>query len=692
MNINKINLKKSISLLFLFHTLIVSSLAFAQELELSGKTTEDPTGTTTQTIEADAGEVTSVTVKDNSKMRNLKLDPLKNGVQLPPLEVDYNLESNSNKLMLNSFAFGENSFELVMDKFQNLEPALSKTLGFEKRNVLLISFASVLVRYGKIEAIGKGGESLWNFELNADDLLNWQEKLNEFKYLDKSDTSKVNFNSFFWKSKFGVLDFNLDRDAGKLKGKNFRFCISDYEGKLFSRICSVNYILKKEANDHWSLAKDIKKQEVRVLVKNEKAKPIDIVPVTIDKPFQFYAGLENGMSIEFFAKPQPLNLVDFWREPKNKNYIFMGHTNVPLKNFTEILSFDPKSFLAKVGWLPTIGDTKKYWTLEVDPSDPSIVYRGVGGGIFKQRFEISKAPPEFKVNLDKNTIESTYSDAPVIRAKGPANSQVKSIENKAESKGTRGDFLWTIKANQKGKSQARTLTVIADNTEWNYSYSIFRAPANELSFRLTGAVGGNSKSVLMGEFAFNKWFESLFSKGSNYYDKQRWGASFKYFQSLGSSSSTSSTGEVSDTSQKIITLDLKYRLTPGVWTLDESWGLMMGYEDLSLGVAKSPLVGGGFFWARSMPKIFDSIFNIVPVMRYPKWVDMEIVFYPVGLKSSVAAGQNYSVNFHGKVLWTQSVFGEAGFGMKSFDLKDKIEGKKTALQSFYGTVGLGINF
>jgi hypothetical protein len=103
-------------------------------------------------------------------------------------------------------------------------------------------------------------------------------------------------------------------------------------------------------------------------------------------------------------------------------------------------------------------------------------------------------------------------------------------------------------------------------------------------------------------------------------------------------------------------------------------------------------LGVGVFWARSMPRIFDQLFNIVPIMRYPKWVDAEYIQYFNSLNSDVSLGNNFALNFHGKVLWSQDIFGEAGFGLKQYSVSDKSLNKKAGFTSFYGTVGLGVNF
>jgi hypothetical protein len=176
--------------------------------------------------------------------------------------------------------------------------------------------------------------------------------------------------------------------------------------------------------------------------------------------------------------------------------------------------------------------------------------------------------------------------------------------------------------------------------------------------------------------------------------RQRWGLSTKYFQSLSNFALSSSSATSTNTGiLKVVTADLKYRLSPGMWNRDESWGLMGSYQKINYLTFDSAFTGGGIFWARSMPKVFDDLFNILPMFRYPKWVDAEFVLYflPGDAKTKINTA-TYALNFHGKVMWTNSFFGEAGFGLKQYGFQDSTTSKKLQFGSLYGTMGLGLNF
>jgi hypothetical protein len=173
--------------------------------------------------------------------------------------------------------------------------------------------------------------------------------------------------------------------------------------------------------------------------------------------------------------------------------------------------------------------------------------------------------------------------------------------------------------------------------------------------------------------------------------RQRWGISAKYFQSF-ASFSLAQEKNATKMNLQVQTLDLKYRLTPGVWGRDETWGLIGGYQSVNFSGLLSKQLGTGVFWARSMPRIFDNIFNYLPLMGYPKFVDMEFIYYMASLTPNVSLQQNMALNFHGKVFWSDRLFGEAGFGTKTYGYSNRAQNKKAVFVSAFGTVGMGLNF
>ncbi|MEK6555362.1 MAG: hypothetical protein AABZ31_08990, partial [Bdellovibrionota bacterium] len=268
-------------------------------------------------------------------------------------------------------------------------------------------------------------------------------------------------------------------------------------------------------------------------------------------------------------------------------------------------------------------------------------------------------------------------------------------------------FEWEFNAPLPGQLNTDEVYVYEGGQKYTADYQIYRGYAAELSARATGIISADLDLIFLGEVAGQYWFEKLLGWDNYRFSKLRWGVSAKYFDTL----MVESPADSGFSSLNVLNIDLKYRLDPGIWARDPSVGLIFAsqkieYEFKSGGttsVAETQMLGGGVFWARSMPKIFDDLFNIVPFLRYPKWVDMEAILYPITTDASQKSVFTLAFNFHGKIQWTPKFFGEAGFGLKNFAWEDSKlgvidpdtgapTGKSIGLAVAYGTIGLGFNF
>jgi hypothetical protein len=283
----------------------------------------------------------------------------------------------------------------------------------------------------------------------------------------------------------------------------------------------------------------------------------------------------------------------------------------------------------------------------------------------------------------------TYSTRPKVLGKVAQGVTLKTKQSAVQmNPDDKSLFEWTLEAPHLGKMNRSYLNVQHEDQEYRVYTEIFRSYSNELSGRFSGLATA-AGFLLMGEVAYNKWFESLFGWDNYYLSRLRWGVSTKYFQTF-TPLEVDSSGTKANIS--VLTVDLKYRASPGVWGREETLGAILSFQDLNYGDIKAPMLGVGAFWARSMPKVFDNLFNYLPFMNYPKFVDMEFIYYASSTNPDVKLLGNFALNFHGKVHWTDTIFGEAGFGMKRYAVQDLTLSQEAALNTFYGTVGLGINF
>jgi hypothetical protein len=385
-----------------------------------------------------------------------------------------------------------------------------------------------------------------------------------------------------------------------------------------------------------------------------------------------------------------MQLMDISDTKNPKLLRVVGYDTRPLSK-SLLLNPDQYSIWTKsLGFESTIGDPRKFWAAAVPTNDPKLYFPGEGGGVFRQRFELSEIPRrQSRVYLQTDAPKGTYNDNIKIFGRKQPSAEISTEENFVDvNEKDNAEFTWRFKATERGQINRSYLNVEVDGKKYRSYYELYKGFPREISGRFTG-VQSSSGFIMLGEVAYNQWFEDLFTWSNYWVSRQRWGVSARYFQSFNELNVDTSGGTAP---LSVWNVDLKYRLVPGLWGRDETLGVLTSYQNVTFDELKAPMVGVGAFWARSMPKVFDDFINIVSFMRYPKWVDMEFIYYVQSMDSEIKLNSSMSLNFHGKVLWTERFFGEAGFGIKRYAFSNATLNQKAELNAFYGTVGLGINF
>lgn len=622
----------------------------------------------------------------------MSFDQVDNGVLLSPPELDYDL-SDGNVLKIGNLTFEGKNFFFTLLPLGKTHSQLTQVLSGDEASkmTLVMVWPEALLSHGTVEMISRTGKVLWTYSFSEEDRRKWRHKIENWRQqlVAKGVPSKtLSLSGIF------AAQFAIDVESAKIPFRglkeSFRFCVTQAEGRNSTKMCSQSYGVKTSGRNVVMAKTQSDSTEPRVLVQNEEAPLSKNVPFVSDLPVSFYAELSSGESYEFVAQANKLELMDI-SDTQNPDVLrIVGYGTRPV-GYSTILNPDQYGPLTRaLGFESTIGDSRKFWEAAIQKEDPKIYLPGQGGGIFKQKFELSEIPrAQYRVYLSSRTPSGTYIDG--IRLDGhkqPA-AKVSSAQNYVkENPKNPVFFTWNFAAPERGKINRSYLNVEIDGKVYKSFYEIYKGYPRELSGRFTG-VQASGSFIVLGEIAYNQWFEDLFDWTNYWLSQQRWGMSAKSFQSF-NQLKVDSAGNTAPLS--VTTVDVKYRATPGLWGRDESVGGVLSYQSVSFGAMKAPMLGLGAFWARSMPRAIDNFFNLVPIMRYPKWVDMEFIYYLNSMDSKVALNSSLSLNFHGKVLWSEHIFGEAGFGLKRYGFSDASVNQKAELNSFYGTVGLGVNF
>lgn len=543
----------------------------------------------------------------------------------------------------------------------------------KKGGIFSFAWPQELTTSGTISLLDKDGKSLWEEEITEESLKQWQASIKRQK----------NASATHGKSQWGVLEFDSAVLKKLVESGSFRYCINkeSSEGGTL-KICSQMMTLA-EQNKRRTLQPASTTLSTAVVVLGGTQVGIRGV-VTFPDKFSAQVTFANQSSLELTSQPIDLQLLDAVESRDGKEIVLTGQGRKPLGKVKTLSS--EQTYI----WAHRLVKQESVWQVALPRSTPTLQVRGDFNMPFTLLFDFQSLPKETdRVFVHDAPSGGTYAANPVLIGITSTGAKVSSKEFAAK-KISKQQFEWTFAAPKKGEEN-RARLIIQDRTgknSWTTSHSLYRGYANELSGRLSG-VATESSLVPLGEIAGSTWFDTIGSWQSDLLSRQRWGLAGRYFRAL----TTLNAGpSLVLTDFSAINLDLKYTFMRGLWNKDQLLGLAFSFQDVTLGDVKASLFGTGFYWARTMPKFFDDLFNLLPFMEYPKYVDMELILYPMTITSGVTAGMSYNLNFHGKVFWLPRFYGEAGFGLKNFVVDSQTANSKVDLQLVYGTAGLGFIF
>jgi hypothetical protein len=686
-------------------------LAFLLSLGFSFqvRAVEDPAGVTSDLVKASGRP----SIAEISPFM-LFFAPDKNRVILEPQRIDYDLTQGST-LRMGPYFLPDTAISLQMTKEQG--EFFEVDFGFEVRRrlgsiyVLSFRWPKDYLGEGVIEIMNERGESYWKRSVTAADFRDWQDLGAERGFSDdevvkiKERLSKKGdsvarpqrLSPAHKKSVFGLAHRGFFEIPISQINEPFRFCLSREDGVGRVALCSSRYEFVRASGQY--VLKEIQKEHRPRVMVNDKEVTLKGSAIFLDfkTPIKFSALLKNGTYYEFIARPKEIRVVDMVTTNNKEDVLIIGYGDQPMGEVDESFYADTvyRGFL---NFMPTIGDLRRYWRATISTKAPYLYLKGDGGAPFRQVFTFDALPTEkARVTLAETTQRNTYKR--VATLSGTADESLKLSSAGTVVRRTGGEnFEWDFLADKPTQLNRGFLGIKEGRNTWYGEFDMYRGLPAELSARLTAIASLELDFVLLGEVSGQYWFESLFGWDNHLFSNLRWGISAKRFQDFFVARENPVTQGIVNLA--VTNVDLKYRLTPGVWGRDPTTGLLFGYQSLDYGfrqggnllTSRNSMVGGGLFWARSMPKFLDDFFNLLPAFRYPKWVDTEALFYPLGLETGKTPVLNVAFNFHGKVQWTPRFFGEAGFGLKTFNYDDPEIQKKVGFAVTYGTIGVGINF
>lgn len=558
------------------------------------------------------------------------------------------------------------SVEFIQNTSQLSQSDQAKFFLETGKSYLNLKFDENLIQPQKLEIIAQTGEML--FEKN----------LSEIKQ-DSTDPQKNYF-----------IEFNLDAEGAKIKEINkFRICLKNLNSKFISSFCSGVMGLAQDSGQ-LKLKPHPSTQSNQMFFNNEEKKNSGQLTAVVGYN-KISILFSSGASYELASEPGSYEIIDHLQN-ENGEIEFLLRAEQPVgPNYEMIDQSKDESIFAQYGLQKTIWDTRKLWRSITKSKQVNLKLKGLGAFSFAQDINFKNPPKKMDRIYIYPKMTGTYRDEQPLNvyvAKENASFTSSALQEEIKEQGI---YQWTFKAPNMDQYNSDSFEYTSNGIKRTASTELYRAYPRELSLRFSGQLI-DSNATIMSEAYFQWWFNDLWGWKNYYLSSQRWGFDVRSLNSIGSIANSSSDQSISSINLSSTIFNLKYRFTPGLWMRDESYGLILSTETISLSSLQMQKVGIGFLWARSMPKFFDDIFNVVSLLRKQKWVDFEFIKYVSPLSSGGSIGNDYALNFHGKMMVSDKAYTDVGFGLKRYDIGFPTDETSATIYTIYGTVGLGYIF
>lgn len=592
--------------------------------------------------------------KNREPGKPVNFDFLKSGGKLLPAKFVYNVTNKGVQI----------GPILFRPKYLNFKARLR-----DRERDFVLEWPGHLPQAGRLQIMQGETKVVWSREFDKWDV---GERLLKVNVKSKINLGKNHYYRWFEKK----VDEELF-DFVKKNSKDLKYCVffegEGYKHSLCAPLEKAAEKVDADGIENWeekasdkTNEKNNSDKDIVVTVNDRVERPKGIIVVGLESDtLSFKANLAKGFVMEITTKPILFEIFDTMRTPE-KILIIRARGATPYEE--NVKFFEDGSWETKV----------KNFRLYVS---------GAGEIPFYQELFVNQQLPsqEERIKTHSRSHFTTYANNTMLYGYVPKTATISSVNgsaNKYESE----FFTWNVDRLEKGKVSKPNIGISYGNRNYEGVAEVYRGYQLEVGARLSGvAVVQNQQLLLLSDFVLNYWSETFFGSKNYWLGHQRWGIKLKYLRGM----------TKVDLLDRFASAhaDIAYRLTPGIWERDATFGVLLGVQSATVNDDSVPMIGGGAFWARSMPSFIDRIFNLVPWFRYPKWVDMEFLYYFMTTDSRYQLGSNFLYNFHGKMLITPRFYLEGGGTVRQINYAIVDSGQTPLNAAFVqGTFGIGYNF
>lgn len=612
--------------------------------------------------------------------RPLLFAPDDNGLQPDNPQIKWEFDATGRQINLGGLKLSSQQISLKLDQIKRASaPGDLKTAVNGTPSVVVLSFnwPTLLTRVGTVTLEDVNGSVKWKSEATEDSRADWRKKLVRYKSVLKAHEG----------SQWGFADLPAAALRSFRQGAPFRVCISRQNSELEKlKVCTAPSAFQAVGQGRTQVGPVKTDQPANVFVHDKPIGKSGLINTPLGKELALKIAFADGPQVEISSQPAALDLLDVVESKDRREIVLTGRGNQPLGK-KKILA-RPDTFF----WAPTGIQQDTIWQVALPKEQPTLRILGAFNLPFTFLFRYDKLPTENdRVFIEEASSTGTYSSTPHLFGWSPKGGRIESKEEWVE-KTDDHHFDWKFAAPEIGQRNKARITLLSDEaSKWVAHHEIYRGYPIEASARLTGVIGSGGQLIVLGEIAADGWFENILGLQNDLISRQRWGVAARYFRTL---TAIESTAGVSVSDFSAMNADLKYNLVRGIWNRDQLFGLIGSVERVQIAGLSANLGGFGAYWARTMPKVFADLFDKFPLLDYSKYVDVEFIYYPASISGggNISTSKSFNLNFHGKVFWTQRLYGEAGFGIRQYGFSDIANNAAITFSTAYGNVGVGYIF
>jgi hypothetical protein len=423
------------------------------------------------------------------------------------------------------------------------------------------------------------------------------------------------------------------------------FCIYKVTAETKVYLCSKELYLSTKSGTAQIKPRTTSKKAAFVEINNKPVGNQGLIYLNKkSEPVAFRARTQSGAFLEIETHRNEFDFKDVVQANKNENFLLTASGNDPIagEKVTRLSSGD--------------------WQIELEKERPQVYLKAEGDVPVKQEFFVKGPLPSesLRPQLKADALTKSYSSEVTLQGQTPNGVQVSTVEkaDHAELANNNGTFSWKVKHLTRGQTERRYLSVTDGKNQGVVGHDFYRARPYAI-YLDASYFAPSSVGYLHGGAQW--WLESF---------GFHWGLGVERLQHLNTKSG--------HPSFDLTTGEILWRADSGFYLEDASWGLVLPYQNVSLGDTSMGTVGFGGFWlAKNQSK---------ELSKYWTWSELKLRYFFGSSGSSVKLNSGIDFSATAMLKLSNEWYLRYGLGLMDYQFDPSQDDQKTQVNFNVGVL------